>query len=709
MAITIQLNEGNQPVNCKATLSGVTGGGNGLAPSTTYYYKIVSLGYNNIYYDTGYQGWISEPSAEFSVTTDATHKTVYLETDLLKDKTNTYNAEQITVYRTTTSGDYAQTNSTGTRTPHLIYVESGNTHTYCSLTLTKHLNYKRNTITLSGSETLTIGETITTSAGGTGIVSSGSGTSYNIYNKSGTWSAGNTLSGSVSGSLTATLSAISSNNGWVIVDNRTTTSSGVKTIPLYIHGQPVLLYDGSDSSDMMTPQKAYNYCKSISRPEVIEAFSMFRDGDMRDSAGNDIKNVFKMNCNIQDKGGDNYWYQEGGSFVIWAGTKIALKGNSQRGEYDSTKKTTTNGAGELHNLIYAWYPCLYSGEHKFYGSLVCGPTESSYGKTDVRGSALIQWSGEPIIKDSVIKSVGRFNAIYDVEDSRIMISGEMGDPTNRDAKAKNMKVDTYSTSFYSQSETTFPNFKMALYSSYTTYLDSYYGGILNKTLDYVDAGWVNTLYFARLSGNDTKLPDLNARGWTTHDFLIEDEKGNPIEDVKIKVKTSGLFPLFETNWSAKTYKSRTTTDTTIETHSTYLDVGSYYLIGSEIIKVDSLVSGSTYNISRAQLGTTANKWGGNSTRDSNYLYKLLDYKSTDSNGKVNIRLLDRLFTEHNKIHTYTYASWSEFKQQPVYEIILEKSGYKTKTFKIDSTINYNMKIKLAPISSYNLHKTINTI
>jgi len=115
MAKTITVSELLPPTNLTATA--VSGGS--LVAGTTYYYKMIAveMSGSNGRVDSTYAS--SAPSAEVSVTCDATNKSVQLNwTATTKIKTAGYLGYLI--YRTTISGDYAYT------TAHLITPASGN-------------------------------------------------------------------------------------------------------------------------------------------------------------------------------------------------------------------------------------------------------------------------------------------------------------------------------------------------------------------------------------------------------------------------------------------------------------------------------------------------------------------------------------------------------------------------------------------------------
>jgi len=709
MTKTITLYEANAPSNPKATLSGVLGGGSGLTPNTTFYYRIVGVGYRDYYYDTAYQMWLSKPSIEISVTIDATHKTVFLEVDKLQDTTGVNEVEAFIVYRTTTQGDYKQTNSSGVPQKHCIACESTDTNTWIRLNVQSRTQYRRYTISLSVAPSYVVGETITgNTSGATGIVTSINGTTANIYNLSGIFQTGETITGSVSGLNSGTVSSFSAHNGYIMVDNRTTTTSYQYTQPLFENGIPNFVYDGYSETDRMTPQLVYEYFQSIGKPEYFDGIQIFENNDIKTSRGYNLCNMFVARCNIQDKGGDNYWYQEGGTALAFAGGKIALKGHSERGEIDSNG-VTTNGACEIYNSNYAWYPCLYIGTHKFNASLVCGPTESlkTINSTTDR-EPLYQWSAStPKITDSVLKSTGRFNCEYEVYNSRIMIAGEGSNPNNTDL-TENAVWNCYTTSWYPESEATFKNRIFKNTSSRAIYLDGYYinGGC--KMLHYDDVEFANTSYAFLIKGNSTNKPDLLFEQKSSLSIKFVDENYNPIKNVKLSVKDSnGDNALFSNDWVDYAYDSALDkTGTTLTGHKGGLVVGKYYKVGFEIIKI---ISGTNpYTIARAQLNSTANNIGGaGSPTNKNYLYEVLDNMESDLNGNIILNLRYRYYAKYEYASSSTsYVAWSDLITVGYYDITITKNGYETIKIKYFPNKKREIVLQLTPVKSYNQHKTI---
>jgi len=326
---------------------------------------------------------------------------------------------------------------------------------------------------------------------------------------------------------------------------------------------------------------------------------------------------------------------------------------------------------------------------------MCGPTQSlvPLNSTTDR-EPLYQWSGTPIIKDSVIKSTGRFNASYQVTNSRIMITGECGDPDNGKGTSfvDNGFWNNYTTSLYSQSEASFKNFIFQeTANNFVASLDAYYAGVSSKVLHFIDTGWIDTTYVARVRGNNTNLPDIMMFDDNSLDVCMIDVDGTPIEDATITLTdVNGDNGIYSPVWEFYTTTALGTSGTSMTIVGDAPTIGEYYRIGFEIIQI---VSGTNpFTIARAQLGSTANGIGGSSKK--NYGYKLHDDATTDVNGEASFQLTNRRWISYSTTQPYVYVAYDDMDNMGPYTLTIEKVGYETIIMQYNPVEKRKMIIKM---------------
>lgn len=701
MAKAYVIKEGNTPANCVATK--ISGGV--LAASTTYYYKIAGVGYSDYYNDTDGQMWLSPPSAEFSVTTDGTNKAVMIETDLLQDTTATYDVECWVTYRTLVSEDYNQTTATGTEQLLCKRVENADSNTWTRLRINNKPQHSRYTMTATGAVSLTSGETLTEQVSGATaiVVSSGGGTTFNIYQLTGAWDGLNPFDGSISGVSAGTWQSTSAHNGYAWRDNRSTEISYAYTQPLFADGLPNLVMTGGTEGDPVTPQNLYEYLAGAGRTELIDVIPVFDAGDVSTGSGDDYCGVFKFKCNLQDDTA-NYFFCPGGTVVYLTGGKLAFTGYSTWGEYNSSDDTTTNGCALIMNCNYAWYPTFFTRTHNFYGTLMAGPTQGRGNIATVCDrEPLCQWSGAVNVKDSVLKNTGRFYPNFDVENSRMMMSGECAEPNNYSA-VENSSFNTYLGSFYVKSESTFNSHIMKKASSLANfYMEGSSVPGSTKCFHINNPVYADTTNLIRYRGASAGLDFVYLESFTLNLNVI-DAQGNPIEGATVYVTDgAGDKALFNDAWDARTYTNLGKSGTAMTLYSGSVTVGKYYRSGDEIVYI---ASGGypNYTIERAQQGSTANNIGGASLNRASYLYEQYDSKETDALGDVGFLLNHRIWKSLDVTsESYQYTDPSD---RGPFNIRIQKSGYKVLDFVYVADAKRNAPIKLTPILANSQHKSV---
>jgi len=240
------------PANVKAVAVPRThkGASGSLSVGATYYYKAIANGYSDYYDDLN--AWLSVPSDETSaVTTDASNRVIWIHTD-----NNVAGQEETTIIRTETSGDYRQMIN-GTIQRHFPRVDNCRSNHYSGVKTDK-TEFNRYEMTTSAM-TLTEGEVITgVTSGATAYVVSNpaGGTTFKVWTVVGTFEAGETLNGSVSGAGIGTFTSLSVKDGWVFEDF---SSSSARIFPIFDDGLPCLQAESDKTNDPVTPQDVYEW------------------------------------------------------------------------------------------------------------------------------------------------------------------------------------------------------------------------------------------------------------------------------------------------------------------------------------------------------------------------------------------------------------------------------------------------------------------
>jgi len=373
-------------------------------------------------------------------------------------------------------------------------------------------------------------------------------------------------------------------------------------------------------------------------------------------------------------------------------------GEFTMGEIDN-RGVTTLGAG----LIGAWHLAFYNtlsrgggSKIKIYGSMIGmnTPNDSACNRDP---NYQISY-GPAILKNSVLKSSGRWNPSLDIEDTRMIVSGEIGSSGAANTNiTKNVSWNSAMGGAYSNTEVTFENSFINRSRNYVYYVDSYYLNTGCRVVQNYDMKYDISQfdYLARLRCNiGTSGSDNVIRFSNSVKFKLIDKDGNPIVGAKLYANDKdGYNGLFTKDWVARTWTRCNKDLTSFTAFSGTLSVGKYYRAGDEIIKILSK-SGSNYTMARAQMGSTANNIGGSASNRMTYLYELQDYLETDSNGKCEAMLNHSYYKSLDNPVQYHYIQESDLSYRSPYDITIKAEGFETYTMKYVAEEKKDMVIEL---------------
>jgi hypothetical protein len=692
MTKVIGLNEAPAPANVQAF---VTSGGT-LTQPATYYYKVVASGYQDFYWSPNC--WLSVPSDEVSITTNSTNRKAIIHGD---DVTGTGSvlAQDYILYRSlSVSGDYNIVNSSGVAKNNVAAPDGFRSNHWNSVRVDNAVTYRRYQMTTSAIASLVPNETITgATSGATALVltNPAGGTTFKVWTITGTFSSGESLNGSVSGLGVGTFTSLSARDGFVLVDQVATGSR----FPYYEEGGPVITVAGGTESDPVTMQDIYDYLISIGKDYCIDGISLFPTGQYINTAGNDICNMWRLRASISSNDTTGWFKLGGGEVVSWCGLKHNFRNNVILGEKD-TNGLTTNGCA----IVGAWHLAFYNGFAYGAGSLQCNSSMLGMRYLPKSGMATIgncsvdpyyQASQNWEVNDSIILSSGRLNNTCQIYNSRLMLSGEIGGSANSAGwQTENAQFNAIISNPTNSGDSTFPNFIVNHVTS-PDFRPRSYGGS-NQTITY----HLTSPVLKRGEPVMQAQSALSATNWDCHILIdkkinlkVLDEDENALENVKITVQDKNDKDcLFEETATIFSTTVTTRTDTSITTNVLGLEVGSYYRIGNEIIKITGYTGGTTFTIDRAQFGTTAGIYGSWRT----YFYKMNEYLETDSNGNTDFLVTSDKYNGYainptavlNKIDTLSKESQSPFT------LTLSKAGYETLIIKGNINEDLNCKYTL---------------
>lgn len=652
----------------------------------TFYYKQLADGYSDFYDDLN--AWVSVPSAEVSVTTDASNKVVWIH----HDDDIAHREDTITI-RTDISGDYNQTDSSGNLVRHFPRVTGYRSNHYMGVRTDNNTIYNRYTMTTSAM-TLTEGEKLTgQTSGATALVVSNpaGGTTFKVWTITGTFSAGETIDGDISGVGVGTFTSISAKDGIVIEDS---SSSALFAFPVFDGGLPCLQAESDDTADPVTPQDVYEWFIDQGKPQYCDGVSLFQDDDYMTTNGKNLCNFFRWRFSIYTR-----------NFKIPGGTVISqalAKHMFRNGEFTmgeiGTEGQTTNGAG----IIGAWHLAYYNtlaraagSNINIYGSMVGMPTET---QSSCNRDPYYQITYQANIKDSVVRSSGRWNPPLNLNNTRMMVSGEIG--LSKDSNTNVTNNVTWNSQMggsYSHTEVTFKDSNIVPKINYTFYVDSYYLSTGCRVINNYNMTYDSSLYayYARFRSNIAIGSDNMIRNSNSIKIKVVDKNGDPIVGAKMyATDKDGYKGLFDADWVTRTYTNLGKTGTAMTLYSTGdVTVGKYYRSGDETILI---VSGSNpnYTIVRGQLGSTANNIGGSSSGRMSYLYELQDYLETDVDGETEAMLNHSYYKSLDNPIQYHYIQESDLLLRSPYDIIIKADGYETYTMKYVAEEQKDMVIEL---------------
>lgn len=698
MTKVIGLNECVAPANVEAFK--IAGGA--LTNGLTYHYKVVATGYNDFYWSTAC--WLSVPSAEVSITADATNRTAIIHGD---DATGTDSvlATDYILYSTTTSGDYSITTSAGVVRTNVANPVGFRSNHWNSVRVDNVTTYRRFTMTTSAIASLVPNETLTgATSGATALVLTdpAGGTTFKVWTITGTFSAGENLNGSVSG-LVGTFTSLSGRDGFVLTDN--VTSGG--RYPYYENGAPVITVAGGTESDPVRIQDINDYLISIGKTYCLEGIPLFPTGQYVNTSGNDICNVWNFKANIVSNDTVGYFKVGGGEVLNFNGVKHIFRNHTIFGEVDSNGNTTCGCA-----IVGTWPLAFYNGfaqgagSNKVYGSML-GMNYRPFGDQVVVGNSnnnpYYQTSFPWEVYDSVILSGGRFNNQSKIYNSRMMISGEIGGATNGEGwETVNAQFNAIVTNPTNSGDSTYKNFIVNHVSSPDFRVRAYGGSERTMVFHIVSPTIKRGTIICQAQS------EVSATNWDAMMFVkrkmnmkVLDESENALENVKVCIQDKDDKDcIFEEDSIIYSTTSFDRTATSFTTTGGSLVVGSYYKLGDEILLVTANPSGTTYTVSRAQFGTTA---GIHKTTIRKYFYKMLDCIYTDSNGNTDLVLTSDKFKKYF-VNPTAIANLTENltgESQSPFTITLSKDGYETLIIK--GNINEDLNCK------YTLKKAIDTM
>jgi len=453
-------------------------GNSGSLPiGTTFYYKVIANGYSDFYDDLN--AWLSAPSNEVNATTDASNRVIWIHFD-----NDVSGQEETTVIRTTVSGDYNMTNSSGTLQRHFPRVTGYRSTHYMGVRTNITTKFDRFEMTTSAIASLSPGETITgATSGATALVvtNPAGGTTFKVWTVSGTFQAGETLNGSVSGLSVGTYSSLSAKDGWVMEDFDSATAY---CFPVFENGAPCLEFDSDDPDDPVTLQDIYEWSRDNSKDYIIDGYSLFPDDSYKTSNGYNLCNMFRVNCNLYCSGNGK----------IEAGTGFSQALN---------KHMFRSGNFEINRgfIIGAWHLGFYNTIARSSGSEFNG-NASMMGlhlenSSSCNRNPYYQTTYDINLNNCIVESSGRWNSAGEINDSRMIVRGEIGNITGQ-ITGRNASFNSYIATFYAKSEGRWSNFIVNA-GLYMVFMDTYYVGYACKVLEFINTTWEEGFtYWARL-------------------------------------------------------------------------------------------------------------------------------------------------------------------------------------------------------------------
>lgn len=694
MAKAYTLTEKAAPTN---PIASVASGGS-LTANTTYYYKIFTGGYNNAYADENC--WLSAPSAEITATTTTTAKRIYIHFD-----NNATGSELAGIYRTTTSGSYFPSNSTGTAVANLAKPIGFNYALYNGVVYTA-LN-TRYTFTSTGViASLVIGETITEQgSGATALVLSdpAGGSTFYISVKTGTWGGANNFDGSVTGANAGKWQSTSTANGYFLEDS---ASTSINPAPYFADGLPILKMTGGTLADPITPQNLYDYLVSAGKTYCIDVISVYPTGQWSTANSTDVCGIFNFKFNLIDASG-NVFKIPGGVIVWQTVAKTMLLGTFIMGEIDPTYGFTSNGAVWAGLKSNGFYDCISYQDTA--GSTIYGSSIGNIfaGATILAGhnhSAFqLQMTATLNAYDSVIRTNGRMINPFTIRNSRLMTgSSEVGGITNT-SDVINGYFDTYCRTSYSLGTVTYNGMQFSKGTTSLTFDIMMYvaGNPLNGTQcihanDCIfDIGTPVIRYYNGLAGYYWDAVYL--QGYTTT-FKVVDINGNPISGAIIQVvDKDGKKALFSKTSDTKSSSNQGKVGTSVYVSGTVpsLTVGKYYRQGDEVILVTAGSGTGPYTITRAQDGSTANFLGLNASKLA-WFYERFDSLTTSASGAATAHLVGFKAKGYDLFPTGTAGGTinATVVAQSPFTITITKPGYETYTNQYTADAKRDLVIEL---------------
>ena len=702
MAKNYSISELVAPTNC--TANPISGGS--LTASTTYYYRAVIANHGpGAFYST--EATRSIPSTEFSMTTTATNKTgqIYFDNNVPLPSAD---YGHVFIYRTKVSGDYLQTNATGTWQKHIVPLGSSSyAYAICLSNIHKVYTFT----TAANVAVLVPGETITEQvSGATAIVVSdpAGGNTFKVRSITGTWDGLNNFDGSITGNDLGAWSSTSAQVGYCVLD--TYADSGLKYLPFFHEGLPTIHITGGTDADPITPQNIYDWLVAQGKTYCIDIVPVFGQatGDWVNSAGNEIGQYFQWRFNLMELTNTEVHLAITNNVVVYhlAG-KLYLTGNGnfRMGKIKTTagmnKQRTYDGGVYIANKSYAYYSGFTSTANFYiYDSYFSGKvdpyTNNSWCNRD--GYFQCTQSGDAKIYDSIYRSTGRFSALYDIVSSRMQIPNCEISSLNPDATISYGVFDTYLRHYYPYADNVYPDVIFVQNYSYSVYMYANYVGT-HKTIfqHFISPTWErdDPQIYRRVHTN-SEPADVFVMESFTFDLTVLDDDNNPIDGATVTLKdaqgNSQLLTKTTTYTAGSQYNK---TDTSITTGGAAPSVGSKYRIGMERISVDS--GSNPYTVTRAVDNTTANYFGVGNQK----LYFWLVNPSLDTNASGQ---LTQTFPMARYWYEYDAAAGSGVNitdtEQSFNPFILtiSKPGYLTykKKFTLNKKINWIISLKHSP-------------
>ena len=690
--------------------------GGSLAASTTYYYKVaISLQSLNAYYNA--DATLSAPSNEFSVTTTVANKTAQIYFD---NNVTLLGADwgYVHLWRTTISGDYAQTTAVGAWRNNYIRLTNSDWFGMGGLYLGNASCFKVYTFTTAvGIASLTPGETITEqTTGATAIVVSdpAGGNTFKVRSLTGSWTNAYNFDGSISGLNLGKWSSTSAQVGYCILDDN---ANGNSQTPLMANGMPTVYYNGGTSGDPITPQDVYDWLVAQGKTYCIDMIPVYPTGDWRNSAGNDIGAMFRWRFNLMQSPNTTTYFRIDGNVMVyhmWGKFYAETNSTVQFGQYATVGSGgyTYSGGVYVTNSFAAWSRGML-GDSNIYASYVQGPIAPSQYSQQSKCARDPSFQNTTLTKamriwDSIWKGADgeRNGTIFDIRRSRIMSTSK--EISNDAAYVYRATFDpplgniwTVCNDVYHANE---------IYVERGT--DDVFMGCGESTYNcqafhFLDTTWAHAnLTVKAYPPSSNGVPaDFVCLDEYTYTLTVLDNSGNPIQGASVTIVDkngrSQAITLSGTYTKVNTKYDKVTTS--IQTEGTAPTLGAVYRLGLERIRIES--GSNPYTVTRAYDGSTANYLGGQGGYNSykRHRFNLVNPSlTTDANGQVTCRVLWRYWSiyDYNNPGVFTYIDASLVNLNP-YTVTVSAAGYYTKTVTYTITGTRSDVVAMVPDGSLN--------